>query len=172
MNRSKLADLSEIFSSIAIVITLIYLAIEITQNTDAIEGQTRQAVLTSAQAEITLLLDNPDLVRSLAGLEQLSETDSIRLDNFLALALRSREFSWLQYQSGSIDEAQWATEEVVLISIFDSEIARLWWQRMGREVFGEEFVDFVDELISGIPATNSIWRTSATWASTALNESN
>ena len=101
MNRSKLADLSEIFSSVAIVITLIYLAIEITQNTDAIEGQTRQAVLDSAQAELTLLLDNPDLVRSLAGLEQLSETDSIRLDSYLALALRSREFSWLQYQSGS-----------------------------------------------------------------------
>ena len=165
MNRPKLVDLSEILSSVAIVITLIYLAIEITQNTDAIEGQTRQAVLDSAQAELTLLLDNPDLVRSLASLERLSETDSIRLDSYLSLSLRSREFSWLQYKSGSIDEAQWATEEVVLIGILDSETARLWWQRIGRDVFGEEFVDFVDELISGNPATNSIWRASATWAS-------
>jgi len=36
MDRSKLADLSEIVSSVAIVVTLIYLTVEVRQNTDAV----------------------------------------------------------------------------------------------------------------------------------------
>ena len=163
LNRSKVADFSEIFSSIAIVVTLIYLAIEITQNTEAIEGQTRQAVLNSAQEELAILLENPELIQALAGTKPLNALDSIRLDNLLAMALRSREFSWLQYQSGSIDGNQWATEEAVLIGILDSDVARLWWNQLGRNVFGAAFVDFVDAMIEEQPATNTIWQLSESW---------
>lgn len=169
MNRSKLADLSEIFSSIAIVITLIYLVIEITQNTDALRGQTRQAVLESAQAELTILFDNPEIARSLSGDSPLSEADNIRIDNFLTIALRAREFSWLQYQDETIDEKQWATEYAVLISLLDSDVTRLWWDRLGRHVFGEDFVGFVDQTIADVPATNTIWKLSTSWSSQILD---
>jgi len=51
MDRSKLADLSEIVSSIAIVITLIFLTVEVRQNTNALHAQSRQSVLEAAQVE-------------------------------------------------------------------------------------------------------------------------
>jgi|GEM_PF-1818233 len=164
LNRSKLADLSEILSSIAIVITLVYLSIEITQNTEAIEGQTRQSVLNAAQEELAILLDNPDLTQGLAGTKSLDEVQSTRLDSFLTMALRSREFSWLQYQNGTIDRNQWATEEAVLISILDSDVARLWWNRLGRHAFGAEFVGYVDNLVRDVPATNKLWQLSLSWS--------
>ena len=42
MNTSKLADISEIVSSIAIVATLIYLTIQVQQNTEALHASQRQ----------------------------------------------------------------------------------------------------------------------------------
>jgi len=42
MNTSRLADISEIMSSIAIVITLIFLTVQMHQNTRAIEATARQ----------------------------------------------------------------------------------------------------------------------------------
>ena len=125
MDRSKLADLSEIVSSIAILITLIYLTVEIRQNTSALNAQSRQAVLEAAQTELFMLMENPDVTLSMTKDGPLSEREQIRLDNFYTAAIRGREFSWLQYRDGSIDEDQWATELAVLISILDSQRSRI-----------------------------------------------
>jgi hypothetical protein len=165
MNRSKLADLSEIVSSVAIVVTLVYLTIEIRQNTNALEAQTRQSVLASAHGELNNLVDNPDFGMALASAEPLvSPEDHIRMNAWFAIVFRSREFAWLQYEDGSIDEAQWSTELAVIRSVFDSSLARLWWANAGRGAFGEDFVAFVDDLIAESPATDSSWLSIATWS--------
>ena len=164
MNRSKLADLSEIISSVAIVITLVYLTVEMNQNTNAMNAQTRQAVMESAQTELFVLMDNPDLSISMTKSDPLSAEEQVRLDNFFTASLRSREFSWLQYQDGSIDELQWATEQAVLQSIFDTRQSRDWWNVVGREVFGAEFVSFVDELLQQTGPTEEVWNASANWS--------
>ena len=60
MNRSKISDYSEIVSSIAIVATLIYLTVEIGQNTTAMRTQTAQSILDAGQAELMAFIDHPD----------------------------------------------------------------------------------------------------------------
>lgn len=165
MERSKLADLSEILSSIAIVITLVYLTIEIRQNTNALAGQTRQAVLASAQAELTQLLENPDLVVTMASTGPLeSPQQHVRMDAWLSQTMRGREFAWLQYQAGTIDQAQWDTETAVLLSIFDSPLNRVWWERMGRHAVGPDFGAFVDNAFEQNPATGEMLSAVLTWS--------
>jgi hypothetical protein len=164
IDRSKLADLSEIVSSIAILITLVYLTIEISQNTNALNAQSRETVLTAAQAELQLLMENPHIVQNLSGSSPLTEEEQIEIDSMLGLTLRSREFSWLQYQDGTIDELQWNTEFAVLLSILDAPRTRLWWEKMGRFVFGEEFVEFIDLTMEEHPASNSTWKAAGSWS--------
>ena len=65
MNRSRLADLSEILSSIAIVVTLIYLTVEIRQNTEAVRTQTAQTVLQAGQSELMAIVEYPDVALSI-----------------------------------------------------------------------------------------------------------
>ena len=45
MNTSKLADISEILSSLAILATLVYLTIQVQQNTEALQANQRQSHL-------------------------------------------------------------------------------------------------------------------------------
>ncbi len=164
MDRSKLADYSEILSSIAIIVTLIYLVIEIGQNTDALHAQTRQSILQAAQAELMLLVENPDIALSIPTLGALTPEENVKLDVFLALTMRSREFSWIQYERGEIDETQWNSEVAAMRVILDSQRIRNWWHALGRNYASEEFAQYVDQLIQDQPATGKSWDSSAEWS--------
>lgn len=110
MDRSKLADLSEILSSIAIVFTLIFLTVEVRQNTNALHAQSRQSVLDAAQVELYFQAEHPGIALSAIKAGPLSAEENISLDAVLAALMRGREYSWLQHQDGAIDERQrWTT---------------------------------------------------------------
>ena len=63
MNWTKASAMAEILSSIAILVTLIYLAIEIQQNTDATQAEIRQSTLESDQQHLQLFIDATDDVK-------------------------------------------------------------------------------------------------------------
>ena len=105
MNWAKWASLAEIVSSIAIVITLIYLTIGTKQNTDALHATSRQAMLNSDLGYFSNVMEYPELGRR-SGLP--GETDGdIRLLAHILWFLRVREYAWFQYQNGILDETTW-----------------------------------------------------------------
>ncbi len=81
MDRSKLADLSEIFSSIAIVVTLIYLTVEIDQNTDAIHAQSREAVMAGSLMELAAVRDNPNIIKNIIKTQPLTADEQVSAVN-------------------------------------------------------------------------------------------
>ena len=164
MNLSKLADLSEIVSSVAIVVTLIYLVVEINQNTDALYAESRQSVLTASQAELFELVEHPDIILSVVKEQPLTEADQVKIGAWLAAAMRAREFSWLQYSSGIIDEAQWASEVLIIRWLLDTARTRDWWRNVGRFNSNPGFVAFVEKDMKGRPATGDGWKGEASWA--------
>ena len=166
MNRSKLADLSEIVSSIAIVVTLVYLVIEINQNTDAIRTQTAQSILQAGQTELAMMIENPEIAINIAGTKPLTVEQSVTLDTYFASHIRNREFAWLQYKNEAIRETNWDSELKVLHVWLDSPRFRIWWDKLGRYYTNEDFTLFVDQLIEQAPpATNKLWVTPLDWAS-------
>jgi hypothetical protein len=171
MNVSKLADWSEIASSVAVVITVIFLTIGVKQNTSALKAQTGQAVLASAQAELGVMMENPEVAVYLSTNDPLTTVEEhIRLNAWFTSIFRSREYSWLQYQSGAIDEAQWGTEVNVIMAILDSSRYRTWWSSLGKNYFGESFVGFVDQKISEVPASDRLWSSITSWSVTESTE--
>jgi hypothetical protein len=163
LNTSKLADMSEIVSSIAIVVTLIYLTVEVQQNTDALHAQSRQSVLNSGQSELFAMLEYPDIVKSITKKEPLTSDEHVRLNMILVAMMRGREYSWLQYQNGIIDEAQWQTELAVIIFVLDSQRTRDWWEKVGRNAFSYQYSEFVDSLIQNNPPTEVLWKSITNW---------
>ena len=61
MNWEAVSALGTIIGSVAVLVTLIYLAVQVQQNTEAIKAQSRQTVLSAAQAEIFLRIQFPEL---------------------------------------------------------------------------------------------------------------
>lgn len=164
MDRSKLADLSEILSSIAIVVTLVYLAIEIRQNTNALYAQSRQSVLSAAQAELFVTVEHPELLLDVVQEEPLTPAAQIRIGAWLAAAMRAREFSWLQYRDGTIDEVQWQTEVLIIRWLLGTPRTRDWWQNTGRFNTNPDFVEFVDQEMGDNPPTTDSWQLETNWS--------
>lgn len=165
MDRSKLADLSEIVSSIAIFATLIYLTVEIRQNTIAVQIQTAQSVLQAGQTELAMIVENPDIALSVPMSGPLTPEQNVILDAYFASNMRNREFAWLQYKNSTIDDVIWDSEVSVLRVQLDSHRFRKWWNKLGRHYLNQEYAQFVDEIVDEGPATDRFWSGVLDWSS-------
>ena len=106
MNTSNLADLSEIIGSIAVVITLIFLVLQMRENTRAIKASTRQAARDAETQMVTTAIDHPSTVLGWTK-QELTDEELIQYIFWLIGYFRNRENDWLQFQRGVMDEASW-----------------------------------------------------------------
>ena len=164
MKLEKLSVITEIVGSIAIVVTLIYLAVEVRQNTEALNAQSRQSVLTAAQTELLFSAEHPNITSALVKPGPLTTEDNVQLDAYFTASLRAREYAWLQYQNGTIDNDQWRTEVAVIKSIFSSPRIRLWWNKLGQTYFSTDFSAFINNVIKDLPASRDDWEAITKWS--------
>ena len=106
MKVEKFAAIAEIVSSVAIVLTLAYLAVQTQQTNSALVANSRQATMTADLALISTAIANPEAWTNMGTpLAQLTLQEQDQLTNVMAGMLRVREFAWFQYQNGILDEA-------------------------------------------------------------------
>ncbi len=151
MNWTKASSIAEILSSVAILITLVYLVVEIQQNAEATQAETRQAILDSDQQYLELFIDSPELSVLMAK-PDLSDEERIRVSNVLLTHVRMRESNWLQYENGTLDDVTWQAYRLSLIAQLSAPQSRAWWQNFGVErIYGSEFISLVNELLADQP---------------------
>jgi len=151
MNWTKASAVAEILSSVAILITLVYLVVEIQQNAEATQADTRQAILASDQQFLELLVDSPELM-VLQYQSDLSDEERIRLSFLSVTFVRMRENNWLQYENGTLDDVTWQAYQGSIVASLSAPQSRAWWQNFGVErIFDPEFISLVDELLANQP---------------------
>jgi hypothetical protein len=160
----KLNKWLTLLANIGVLFGIGFLAYEIRQNTVATHAQTRESILSATQTELEAIREDPNLIHSIIKEERLTADEQIKLYVWLVSALRIREFSWLQWKSGIIDEAQWETELAVTVAILQAPRVRLWWSTLGHKTVSEDFSAFVNVQIMDIPASNGIYEEQTKWA--------
>ena len=163
MNIEKINKWLMLAANIGVIASIIFLGLEIRQNTEAFYSQSRQAILNSAQLEIFEIMNNTEIVTNVIKSDQLSQDESLKIHFFLTAAVRLREYSWLQYQNQIIDEEQWNTELKVLGIILSAKRTRNWWKTVGKDQFNTNFSKFVNEYLQGVPVSNKYWIRETNW---------
>jgi hypothetical protein len=163
MALDQIAAFAEIIASIAVVASLIYVAVQLRQNTDAIHAQSREAIKTGSLSELFKVMDQPDLMLLITDKETLTPLEQSRLNAYFFASMRAREFSWLQYRNGVIDRSQWQTELLVTQFFLDSKKLRVWWDKVGRAGFSDEYGEFIDALLAKAPATDTGFGLESRW---------
>ena len=151
-------------ANVGVLIGIGFLAYEIRQNTEATHAQTREAVLSGRQVELAAVRDDPNLIKSLIKQGPLTEDEQIKLFTWLTSALSAREFSWLQWKSGVIDETQWQSELAVMRGFLQAPTVRLWWENVGHMTVISEFRQYVDSQMDNLPPTHGIFELQTQWA--------
>lgn len=108
MNTSKMVDIAEICSSVAIVITLIVLIIEVRGNTEAIQIQTINTQLDKENESRAWLFLNEggigDLVFKSRSEEPLTDSENWRLDRYYAAKFDTYEWEYGEVEAGRLPE--------------------------------------------------------------------
>ena len=152
MKLEKLSATAELVSSVAIVVTLAYLAIQTQQNTSAIQATVRQAMLVDDLEILRLQIEYPVAFTGRSGDPDLTDEQLIQLNSYMIATVRVQENRWLQYQNGVIDEQTWVTYLSAFRGVFSTEFTRSWFRnRSDLDQFDEGFVDLANELLADSP---------------------
>jgi len=152
MKLERLSAYAELVSSIAIVATLGYLAVQTRQNTEAVQASVRQGMVVEDRAVLSMQIEYPMMVSARGGGAELTDDDLIRFVSYLTTVLRVRENMWLQFQNGVIDERTWATYLQAIPAVFSTDFVRAWWHnRSTRGEFDAGFVAVVNEVLAANP---------------------
>ena len=149
MNTSNLADISEIIGSIGIIITLIFLVLQMRENTRAIKASTRQAARDAEAQTVATTIDHPSTILSWTKPE-LTDEELIQYIFWMIGYFRNRENDWLQFQRGVMDEASWNRYLSALTGLLNHERNRNWWINYGTTGFNPEFVEQVNRIMEKI----------------------
>jgi hypothetical protein len=145
-----LGDFSDFFGAIAVVVTLIYLSIQIKHSTHS--GQIA-AAQSFAEADnsfvsiINLSQELPDVLHKGAnGLSELEGGDLVRFMAFHDQVCVSIYAAYLQWQAGTLDERLWRTFKGALIDLLSQPGQKEWWD-LRCHWFDEEFQEYVGSIL-------------------------
>ncbi len=149
MTLQELGNLGEFIAAIAVLVTLVYLAIQVRHANTLARAQTRERMVEQAQQEVYKgFVDNPAIVRSLYKPEALDETEWIQLSGWILAAMRQREYEYFQMRAGVIEKEIWEAYRGLIAIHLGSERMRKWWDEWGGEPFDPEFRRMVAEFLA------------------------
>lgn len=154
MSLEQFASLAEIIGGLAVVTSLIYLAIQIRQNTQTIKSAT---LLGNTEIWSNLLLDLASEHNIKAYLAGSLGSAEIKPREFTQFFLQCRvlfvsfEHQYYQYSNGSLDEETYkGYERSIANQLLAYPGFRLYW-KMCREHFSPVFVEYLDAVIANTP---------------------
>ena len=111
-NLKNLNPLLEFFGGIAVLVGLIFVGLELRQNTEAVQADTLQSITEQSQDYLLLLASDGEINaiwrQGVADLSKLDEGEASRF-NFLYRAQWIRfQNAYLQWRRGTLDDNDWA----------------------------------------------------------------
>lgn len=144
---------------IAVVVTLLYLALQIRQNTKAIRSSSFHGVTDSFNEINNLLARDQSLARifriGMEDLDKLSDDEKVRFGFMFLSPFRVFETIYFQRESGTVDPRLWNAEKRSMQFLLSGPGARAWW-RANPLSFTSEFRRFIEtEILCGPPEAPS-----------------
>ena len=150
MNWDAIEAIGSIISGIAVIISLIYLAIQTKQNTKAMKSASFHQVRISFSDIPLALAQNPELVSVLARVnsdpDSLTKEDVTRYEMILLTIMRRAESAYFQSKEGSLVFESWRGISETCKTALSDNIALLWWERTNHR-FEESFRKEIENII-------------------------
>ena len=151
MNWDAISAISETISSVAVIISLIYLAQQIHHSNKLSQSQTRTDLRHHGNAEIESLIEHPE-IWLLMWKEKLTAEEQSRIHFFLVRSLRFREYIWRQYHNKLLDKDTFETYFSVVAQTLSTKRSRAWWNSYKDSgIFDSEFIALVEKCLEETP---------------------
>ena len=160
MDIMELGALGEFLGSFGVVATLVYLALQIRQNTRATRSQTAQGTFQLSFDVVNSVVTGGNVSLWIRfqtdGLDNLSEEDAQAASILARAVITSYDNHHYQYRRGNLDEEIHLAYKNRLIGLLSRPGLRAWVSD-NREFFTVSFQEQLDELILQTPISHD-WR--------------
>jgi hypothetical protein len=164
LNWEAVGAIGEIVSAVAVLITLVYLAIQIRQNSNQIAANTRvgrlaaREVTQQAFSRFRTLVASPDLaelyLKGCADYQALPLADRLRFSVVLQELFLAFDLLHQRYTEGLYEEDLWGRQMPVILNTLVQPGARQWWDR-NNQILRSVFVAEVEHVLANTPQARS-----------------
>jgi hypothetical protein len=149
MTRQDLGNVGEFLGSIGVIGSLVYLAMQIRQNTRSVRSAAYQAAVTStvdvAASFATSEALSEAFFKGFREYETLKGPERHRFGAYAYGLFRSYENLFYQHAQGTIESHLWEGFRNMLLRDLRNPGLVAWWDSQ-RNIFSPEFQGYVDEL--------------------------
>jgi len=149
MTLDQWARIAEIIAAIAVVVSLVYLAVQMRQNTIAVRLNTAHSVTNELQGMFSLIASDESLAEVFAQAAtepELPTVARIRFHTFMGNFMRVYENAYLQKRAGAIDEAQWEGISRMIIDCKEMAAFCAYWKDR-KHWFSNDFQKHMETVI-------------------------
>ena len=150
MTLEEYAYLAEIIGVIVVVVTLVYLSVQVCQGADLLHSESRQAQVANDQNGVYRIVEHPELGRLFSQQETPNFEEKIKLQFWIISQMRAREHEWLQHRSGAMDEETWMSYRDVIYFVLGTERVRALWS-MCSPFFNPDYAEMVERMMKDTP---------------------
>ena len=158
MTLQDLGNVGEFLGAVAVLVSLIYLALQIRQNTTTVRAGTSAAISESLARLLEVVGSDPRTarlwLRGLGGDPSLELEDVLQFGFLLGSYMRRVENAYYQKLRGFVDSEHWQTTERTLSAVTGSMGGKAWWAR-SRHIYSDRFAAYVDSCIAEREATSA-----------------
>jgi len=154
MSLSDLASLGSFASGVAVVITLIFLLLQMRQSNRNQKSLMQQG-RTARMVNLILTRTNPHLAEVFARLYSADSSfegaQLAALQAAIDATFYTFEDSYLQFKAGTLDQASWGSDAVAIKRVLAVPAFRVQWS-FDREVMTGDYRDYIDQIMRETPA--------------------
>ena len=151
MDITILAAWGEFIGGIAVVVSLIYLASQIRQNSRLLRSSTAAVLMEGSNAPSRLLAEDSELARiwwaGLADRGSLTESDRERFDPLVGMSVSAFDQEYEFFEEEAMSKRVWKRRRQRMLWTMKQRGMQQWWSEWGRALYEPEFCDYVEGLI-------------------------
>ena len=154
MSFEQLSDLAQIIASLGVIVSLIFVALQIKQNTGALQRNEHNSTMAQWTVIRMAIAKNRDLAElmtaGLHGERPLDAADQLRLEHMLGENAWASFHIWERTQRGIFPKGTFeASTGAYLSALLGTAEGAAWWHRAKHTAFIPAFVRDVDAVLAG-----------------------
>ena len=161
MNWNAIAALAQVLAAIGVIVSVVYLALQVRRNTQQARLNTESLGVTHEMGGAAMSVNIGLAIAGdadLAGILQRADTredpltpvEWVRFNALLYAAVAGFQAGFYNYRRGFADAEAWQGHERDMVALLGSAAARTWWARE-RGRFSPGLVAHLDDLLAAAP---------------------
>ena len=151
MNLQELASIGEFVGGLAVLVTLIYLAIELRSNTKTLKAEVNNTTYIGWSEFNTMMSQHPDrevIARAFNPQESFENFDPIDQFTVACVArtmIQKFSASFFQYKAGILGAENWTSYMTYCKSVFSLPVFATWWKEERQQpIYSPEFIAAIE----------------------------